>query len=163
MPPSGSGSAKLPIQTSADPTTVIENANGNPVFGTDASGNGVILAANSNSLGFDSSGNPQINSAFGIAKVVGTGSTTPSFSGIAPGQTIEIDIPVAGCQVGDFAIVTYDAPPAPPSPMPLGNLAFVAATFGSASGQTSLFYVNTDPINAASFNQKVNVLVLRFP
>lgn len=200
--PSGGG-LTLPIQTSADPETVVENAasqaviqtdtSGNPllrtatgngkiqfdgnnnpqlvsadnqpVIGADGNYNGFIKSDGGNEIGFDSSGNPQINGAFGIPKVVAASSTPANTLGnCPPGQVFGLIVSLSGVIPGDFVTVPiYDGSTSAPFPSALGAMAFVGGLINSLNLVT-LYFVNTDPVNNSNTpSGNINILVLRYP
>lgn len=139
----GGGGASLPLQTSADPETVVENAAGTPIFGT------------------DSSGNPQINGTFGIPKIVGhTSVNIGTFGAVQPGSNANQTISLTGVVVGDIILFC------PGSDLGqsgwqsgTGGIVFSAFVFGPDT--IILLANNTDLINAYSVSGTMYLLVLR--
>lgn len=182
----GGGGASLPLQTSADPETVVENAAGTPIFGTDSNGlpnigaNAAFAGSNvinfdptkgpllvgpegnpGSTLGFDSSGNPQINGTFGIPKIVGqTSVNIGTFGAVQPGSNANQTISLTGVVVGDIILFC------PGSDLGqsgwqsgTGGIVFSAFVFGPDT--IILLANNTDLINAYSVSGTMYLLVLR--
>lgn len=183
-PSSGGGS--LPLQTSADPETVVENASAFPIFSTDSFGSPVItsptngseasisfdlignplIQRNSNlangSIGFGADGNPQLNGAFGIPKVVGAGSGSMSSGGsIGAGGIGGSNITITGARAGDYCVAVTDVQN-PGGSSGIGGLVLGCV---SVSGDDTITYslMNSDVINGYTPVGNIYILVLRFP
>lgn len=150
----------LAIKTISDPSEVVVNASNQSVLSTDSTGNGILFAANGNSFGFDSSGNPQLNGTFGLPKVVGAANITAVFlGGIPAGQLGATGLSISGALATDFFLLAFDNQIQPSA---LGTMAFSCCNV--SFGSVDIAFVNTDPVNASSTQSgNMYILVLRFP
>ena len=147
MPITSRGGSFSPPVSIPDGTTIFQNSGDDSVFGVDANANGLMLASGGNSLGFDSSGNPQINGTFGIPKVVGVGTIDASgLGGVAAGGLAQLmSTAISGLQAGD--VILWSINPVIPQTA-LGAMVLSCQSIYPEPTNTIYFdFINSDPVN----------------